>query len=265
MPETTTQSRDCPDVCSPVCIHTQQITDSCLDKDCIDDLRVYLTQSSQSALESAGGVKIRYAELLYASVDTEPLAYKSGWYAVDVTFYYRIMGDALLGGMRPQTITGLAVFAKRAVLYGGKSKAKIFSSSDGLLSAEDLLQKDRPEAVLEALDPMVLSSKIKEYCQCRCCEADLTEPPQVIAESFDEPLVFTVEGKRLYVTIGQFSTIRLQRGTQLSVEVGEYCAPSRQCCEEECCEEDPCELFSRIEFPMQAFFPECHGGEQHKP
>ena len=86
MPETTTQSRDCTDVCSPVCIHTQQITDSCLDKDCIDDLRVYLTQSSQSALENASSVKIRYAELLYASVDTEPLAYKSGWYAVDVTW-----------------------------------------------------------------------------------------------------------------------------------------------------------------------------------
>ncbi len=264
MPENTAHRTDCPDVCSPVCIHTQQITDSCLDKDCIDDLRVYLTQSSQSALENASSVKIRYAELLYASVDTEPLAYKSGWYAVDVTFYYRIMGDAVLGGMRPQAIAGLAVFTKRAVLYGSKSKAKIFSSSDGLLTAEDLLQKDRPEAVLEALDPMVLSSKIKEHCQCRCCEAELTEPPQVIAESFDEPLVFSNEGKRLYVTIGQFSTIRLQRGTQLCVEVSEYCAPSRQCCEEECCEEDPCELFSRIEFPMQAFFPESCGGEQHK-
>lgn len=256
MPENTTPRTDCPDVGSPVCIHTQRITDSCLDKDCIDDLRVYLTESSQSALESAGSVKIRCAELLYASVDTEPLAYKSGWYAVDVSFYYRILGDAILGGMRPQTICGLAVFSKRAVLYGGHSKAKVFSSEDSLRCAEDLLRRDRPEAVLEVLDPMVLSSKIKEYCQCRCCEAEHNESPQVICESFEEPLVFHPEGKRLYVTIGQFSTIRLQRSTQLSVEVGEYCAPCKQCCDEECCEEDPCELFSRIDFPMQAFFPE---------
>lgn len=262
MPENTTERTGVAEVNSPVCIHTQQITDSCLDKDCIDDLRVYLTQSSQSALDSASSVKIRYAELLYASVDTEPLAYKSGWYAVDVTFYYRIMGDAVLGGMRPQAICGLAVFTKRVVLYGSKSKAKIFSSSDELLTAEDLMQKDRPEAVLEALDPMVLSSKIKEYCQCRCREAEVTEPPQLIADSFDEPLVLNPEGKRLYVTIGQFSTVRLQRGTQLSVAVCEYCAPTRQCCEEECCEEDPCELFSRIEFPMQAFFPESRSAEQ---
>ena len=40
---------------SPVCIHTAQIIDCCLDKDCIEDLRVYLTESSQSALDTATG------------------------------------------------------------------------------------------------------------------------------------------------------------------------------------------------------------------
>ena len=29
-------------------IHTRKITDSCRDKDCIEDLRVYLTKGSQS-------------------------------------------------------------------------------------------------------------------------------------------------------------------------------------------------------------------------
>ena len=266
MPENTTQTLPCPGACGPVCIHTQQITDSCLDKDCIEDLRVYLTQSSQAALESAGSVKIRCAELLYASVDTEPLAYKAGWYAVDITFYYRIIGDVMNGGARPQAIVGLAVFTKRLVLYGSKSKAKIFSSTDGALTPESLLGTDRPEAVLEVLDPMVLSSRIKEFCQCRCCEAEVITPPQVIAESFSEPLDFSPEGKRLYVTIGQFSTVRLQRGTQISVETCEYHAPSHGCCEDEGCEEDPCELFSRIEFPMQAFFPEdrCVGQEKDR-
>ena len=27
-----------------VCIHTDQILDSCMDKDCVEDLRVYLTR-----------------------------------------------------------------------------------------------------------------------------------------------------------------------------------------------------------------------------
>ena len=45
-------------------IHTRKITDSCRDKDCIEDLRVYLTRGSQSMLDNAAGAKVRCAELL---------------------------------------------------------------------------------------------------------------------------------------------------------------------------------------------------------
>ncbi len=263
MPENTFDTQQGVEARSPVCIHTQQVTDACLDKDCIEDLRVWLTACSQAAVNTASTVKIRCAELLYADVDTQALAYKKGWYAVDITFYYRISGDAITGALRPTSILGLAIFTKRVVLYGGKSKAKIFTSEIDLRSSEDLLGCDVPTAVLEALDPMVLSSKIKEVCQCKC-ESDVTEIPSVIAESFGEELALSGESKRLYVTIGQFSTVRLERGTQISVAVCEYCTPSRTCCDEECCEEDPCELFSRIDFPMQAFFPESRKGEKHQ-
>lgn len=50
--------------------------------------------------------------------------------------------------------------------------------------------------------------------------------------------------------------MRLERDTQLSLPILEYCMPKRECCDEECCEEDPCELFSRIDFPVRAFFPD---------
>lgn len=258
MPENTFENTDSIEARSPVCIHTQQITDSCLDKDCVEDLRVYLTAASQTAVNNATTVKIRCAELLYADVDIQPLAYKCGWYAVDITFYYRISGDAVTGSMRPTSLLGLSVFTKRVVLYGGSTKAKVFSSEDRPLSQEALMRCDLPVAVLEALDPMVLSSRLKEVCQCKHRETELAEIPTVIAESFDEELLLSGEIKRLYIAIGQFSTVRLERGTQLSVAVCEYCAPRRTCCDEECCEEDPCELFGRIDFPMQAFFPESH-------
>ncbi len=256
MPENTLETARSIEAQNPVCIHTQQVTDACLDKDCIEDLRVFLTVGSQAAVSTAASVKLRCADLLYADVDTQALAYKAGWYAVDLTFYYRISGDAVTGSVRPTAICGLAVFTKRVVLYGGKSRAKLFSSSDGLLTADSLLGRDTPVAVLEALDPMILASQLKEVCQCKCCETELAEIPQVIADSFGEELATGAEARRLYVTIGQFSTVRLQRSTQLSVTACEYCAPKRVCCDEECCEEDPCELFSRIDFPMQAFFPE---------
>ena len=52
-------------------IHTQKITDSCRDKDCIEDLRVYLTVGSQAVLDQAPGAKVRCADLLYSYIDVE--------------------------------------------------------------------------------------------------------------------------------------------------------------------------------------------------
>ena len=66
--------------CSPedlrqaLSIHTKKITDSCRDKDCIEDLRVYLTKSSQAILDTAAGAKVRCADLLYAYIDVETVA-----------------------------------------------------------------------------------------------------------------------------------------------------------------------------------------------
>lgn len=256
MPENTCEAADGLETRRTVCVHTRQITDSCLDKDCVEDLRVYLTTSSQAALDGSTGAKTRCAELIYADVDVSSLTYKSGHYAVDISFYYRIIGDAILGGTRPTTITGLAVFAKRVVLCGGKSKTKTFSSGQDVPAVELLACPDSPIAIVEALDPMILAAKVREICECQRCETTLTDIPSGILESFGEQLVMSGETKRLYVTIGQFSTVRLERDTQLTLPVCEYCAPTRECCDEECCEEDPCDLFSRIDFPMRAFFPE---------
>lgn len=55
-------------------IHTRKITDSCRDKDCIEDLRVYLTKSSQCVLDNAAGARVRSAELLYTYIDVETVA-----------------------------------------------------------------------------------------------------------------------------------------------------------------------------------------------
>ena len=49
-----------------VCIHTRKIFDACRDKDCVEDLRVYPTVSSQTKLDSALSVRPRSAELLCA-------------------------------------------------------------------------------------------------------------------------------------------------------------------------------------------------------
>ena len=61
---------------------------------------------------------------------------------------------------------------------------------------------------------------------------------------------------RLFVTLGQFSMIRLERDTQLLVPVYDYCMPSKECPCDSCdCQEDPCDLFRKVQFPVNEFFP----------
>ena len=59
-------SEQCPDIlrCDPqnlrqaMSIHTRKITDACRDKDCVEDLRVYLTAGSQQTLDNAVNVRV---------------------------------------------------------------------------------------------------------------------------------------------------------------------------------------------------------------
>ena len=128
-------------------IHTQKITDSCRDKDCIEDLRVYLTRESQTVLDAAGAAKVRSAELIYTTVDVSPLAFHPNHYAIDLTFFYKILADAAVSPCRPAAICGLALFRKRAVLCGENSGAHIFRSDSPGNTADSL-----PTAVVEAVD-----------------------------------------------------------------------------------------------------------------
>ena len=136
-------------------IHTRKITDSCRDKDCIEDLRVYLTRSSQCLLDTAASVRVRCAELLYTYIDVEPVAFDRNHYCIDVTFYYRILADAVVGAGRPAALYGLAVFTKRAVLCGEDSCAHIYRSDTRLGSPDGLsrLQANLPTAVVEIAVP----------------------------------------------------------------------------------------------------------------
>ncbi|MBP3304901.1 MAG: hypothetical protein J6L24_02925 [Oscillospiraceae bacterium] len=243
-------------------IHTRKITDSCRDKDCIEDLRVYLTKSSQCLLDSAAGVRVRCAELLYTYIDVEPVAFDRNHYCIDVTFYYRILADATIGTTRPAALCGLAVFTKRAVLCGEDSRAHIYRSDTRLCEPDGLTRyyANRPTAVVEVLDPMVLSSKVKDVCDCPSHDETALQIPEAIRGMFDDELVLPGERRRLFVTLGQFSIIRLERDAQLVVPVLDYAIPTKECCDSPGCTEDPCEMFSRIPFPSAQFTPTgCDG------
>ena len=223
-------------------IHTQKITDSCRDKDCIEDLRVYLTNSSQNALDTCTGAKVRCADLLYTYIDVEPVAFDRNHYCIDLTFYYRILADATVGANRPVALQG-----------GEDSRAHIYTSRTRLDGSDGLsrVSANHPTAVVEVLDPMVLSSKVRHGG----CHETVCQIPEGIRYLFDEELMTGDVSRQLLVTLGQFSIIRLERDTQLLVPVLDYSLPTKECCEAPGCGEDPCEMFSRIPFPEGQFAP----------
>lgn len=134
-----------------VCIHTKKIYDSCKDKDCIEDLRLYPARGDQAVIDRAISVKAGKAELLYAYIDVEPVGFNRGFYTVDVRYFYRVTADAFVGASRPVPISGLAVFDKRAILFGSEGAAKIFSSEAAMSSPDqqNLLKSNLPTAVVE--------------------------------------------------------------------------------------------------------------------
>ena len=244
-----------------VCVHTDKITDSCLAKDCIEDLHVYLTVDSQQILDCACSVRARFLELLHVDVAVEAVPYSAGYFTVDVTFYYRVIADAILTAGRPNTVTGLAIFTKRLVLFGGEASSRIFSSltDTALLCKQEIQSASLPKGVVEAVDPLILGSRLQEVCACNCgcgCAADTPSIPEALLGCFDEDLVLNGECKRLRVTIGQFSITRLERPTQLLIPTFDYWIPSKTCpAVGGASTESPCEVFSQIEFPLDAFFP----------
>ena len=245
--------------CEAVCIHTKKIFDSCRDKDCIEDLRFYPTVAGQDILNRAQSVKGGQAELLYTYINVEPVVFNRGFYTVDMRFFYRVTLNAYCSCPRPVEVEGLCVFDKRVILFGSEGNAKIFSSQMRIdaLDRQMLEQSNMPVAVVEAVDPIVLDAKLVECCENRCCDCDICEIPSCVCQCFGCELTMGDDYRRAFVTLGQFSIIRLERDSQLLMPVFDYCMPDKDCsCAGGCCaNEDPCELFQNISFPVEEFFP----------
>ena len=102
---------------------------------------------------------------------------------------------------------------------------------------------------------MILGSSLCDVCSC-CCQPEAPCIPEAILACFDDELVLQGENKRLQVTIGQFSITRMQRSTQLLIPAFDYCSPSKQCAAGNVdAAQSPCEMFSRIDFPIESFYP----------
>lgn len=247
-----------------VCVHVNRIYDQCRDKDCLTDLRVYLTCAGQEMVNNAISVKIRKAEVIWVYSDIEAVQFNRGFYSVDLRYYFKITLDVFSGVGRPQKVEGLAAFDKKVILYGSEGSTKIFSSSmvSGGIDHLGKRKTNMPTATIEVVEPIALSCKVvlptDPCCTC-CCETDLSTVPDDICSVFDDNLVFTGDDKRVFVSLGVFSIVRLERSVQMLIPSYDFCIPQKECVT--ATDENPCDLFERIEFPIDEFFPPAKADE----
>lgn len=108
----------------------------------------------------------------------------------------------------------------------------------------------------EVVEPIVLGEKLMDVRQNNCCcddDFDVASVPDSVSRVFDDPLVIGGEAKRAFISIGIFSIIKLERRVQLLIPSYDYCIPQKQGVG--ATEDAPCDLFDKIEFPMEEFYP----------
>lgn len=119
-----------------VCIQTNKVYDSCRDKECIENIRVYLTENGQCLVDRAANVKCRKSEIIWVYTDVESLPFNKGYYSVDLRFFFRITLDVFTGVSRPTVVEGLAVYDKKVILFGSEGNSRTFLSKTAFGEAD---------------------------------------------------------------------------------------------------------------------------------
>lgn len=241
-----------------VCIHTDKVFDSCRDKDCLEDLRVYLTQCGQEVVDRAISIKCTRAEIIWVFSDIESVPFNRGFFSIDLKYFFKVTLHVYTGVGRPTEIEGLATFNKRVILFGSDGNAKTFSSKykQNAFDPQQWKKTNMPYSVVEVVEPIILGEKLVDIRQNKCCsddELDIASIPDSVCHVFDDALVIGGEAKRVFVSLGLFSIIKLERRVQLLIPSYDYCVPGKKCVSAG--NDSPCDLFERIDFPMDEFYP----------
>lgn len=238
-----------------VCINAGRIYDSASDKDCLEDLQVYFTPLNQAIIDNATAVKMRCVQVYTVLMNVEPIVFNRGFYSVDMSFYFLVKLDAVVSPMTPPVkVEGISVFQKKVILYGSEGNVNSFSS-DTLSTAatRDMCCCDEnlPRASVSVVDPVVLAYQM---CDAPTNVGEVRfSCPASVAKLFDDEFEVLSPAKVVWISIGLFSIVQLERQVQMMVPVYDFCIPEKESVASTT--DDPCELFKKIKFPVNEFFP----------
>ena len=111
-----------------VCIETNRILDACKDRDCFENVRVFLTDFGSEIIEHTASVRVKGASIAWVYIGIDPVAFNRGFYTVTVRFFVKIAFEACLGHGKSQEFDGIAAVEKRVILYGSESAVSVFRS-----------------------------------------------------------------------------------------------------------------------------------------
>lgn len=222
-----------------VSVETRRIFDTCSERDFISDLSVTLDEG-YTLTDSMNIIKTGCIDVSSACISVDPVPFKSGYYSVDITYTFKITMNAYEAGCNEDytPLSGTAVWNKRVILYGANGDIKTFTSDDpsSVVGETDTCCRivNKPRVTINVVNPIALETKI----DCR-----------KIQSTCGEEGVYT---RGIYITIGLFSVIELTRPVSLLIPAYDYCVPGKECCKDA---ESPEDIFSRLEFPTDQFYP----------
>ena len=249
----------CSNNCRPgkpeaVCIDTARVYDSCADRDCLSDLRVYFPEDGQSVLESALSVRCRSCDVINVFSEIEKVPFSTGYYSVDATYFFDVELDVYTSpAAAPVNVHGLSVYTKKSILYGADGSVKVFSSEYApTVDAQNPMAVTSPRAKIQVATPIPLDASICDPADCCGSLGTVTRIPEAVKARFGGEMLLQDGGRTARVTIGLFTIVRLERDVQLLIPACEFCMPTKEC---DYGTEDPCDAFRRIAFPVNEFFP----------
>lgn len=249
------------------CIDTYRIYDSCKNQDCMEDLRVLVTDEGQRILDGASAVRVKAVKILWTQIHTEEMPFNKGYFQIHSRFYVHTLLDCCTGLGTGQDVAGLCVFDQSVLLYGGEGNVSVFKSDiqpDSFCpTAPVRIQQSTnlPRAVVEVAEPVALRLNVVSYdpastfgvCVCGACQI-----PDNVSRNFEGMFRESSPGcKVCYLSLGIFSICRLERPAQLVVPACDDCIPTGSGCYD-LPKTDPCALFRSMDFPLGEFYPEMH-------
>ncbi len=240
-----------------VAIEVGRVLDSCKDRDCFENVRVFLTEYGSQIIERTNTVRVKDACISQTYIGLDSVPFNRGFYTVTIRFYVKLTLEACVAVGHSQEFDGIAVLEKKVILYGGESNVSVFKSSAadmGFCSMPEPChcEKNLPTATVEVVDPIVLDVKIVEKaaeCNCCCCCCDI---PENVSGSLAGNLFDNDDsGRYLAVTLGIFSVVRITRISQYIINAQEYSIPDKECVNN--FKDDPCSVFRTMAFPTQEF------------